>query len=180
MKKTIPVYFGIILLLLSCKIDLSNLRSKQLTSLVDEESIKIEQMSNDIITCLTGKDKEALKGLFCENIRNRPSFDDDIDKAFEYFKCKQYTDSFKKNTASGGNSWESGKRVYWYVLPKIDLLSVLFYNDVDSRTDMESRYYSIRYQWIIINDEDKTLEGLHLIEIELLNIDRFILGESIY
>jgi hypothetical protein len=180
MKKIILLYFGIVLLLLSCNFDLSNLRSKQLTLLMNEESVKIGQMSNDIITCLTEKNREALKELFCENIRNRQGFDNDIDKALEYFKCNQYTKSLKENTANGGESREYGKRTYWYVMPTIDLLSVLYYDDVDSLTNIESRYYSIHYQWMIINDKDKTLEGLHSIEIELLNIDSFMLGERIH
>ena len=45
---------------------------------------------------------------------------------------------------------------------------------------MKRRYYSIYYQWIIINDNDKTLEGLHSLEIELLNVDSFLIGERIH
>jgi hypothetical protein len=42
----------------------TNSRSRLLTSLLNEESIKITEMSNEIIRCFTQNDKAALEKLF--------------------------------------------------------------------------------------------------------------------
>ena len=159
------------LLLTSCV----NIRGLELSALTNEEGKKIQQMSKEIIRCFTEKDKKALKELFCEQIRNQSSFDDEIDKAFKYFACDGYTTSEIKKTASGGESTKSGKRTKWYVSPEIPYIAVL----VDKDGDLIPRYYSMYYYWNIVNDNDKTHEGLQYIEIELLNIDSMEIGKKI-
>ena len=67
-------------------------------------------MSQEIIRCFIEKDKDALKGLFCEQIRSLPEFDKEIEKAFEYFKGDRYTTANIEKVASGGESVESGRR----------------------------------------------------------------------
>lgn len=163
------------LMLTSC----SNIRGLQLSSLMSEESKKIQQMSQEIIRCFTEKDKAALKKLFCEKIRNDSGFDNDIDKAFEYFTCDVYTTSEIDKTAGGGESVESGRRTSWYVSPDIPYIEVIFDKDGDPSTPMESRYYSMHYYWHIVNDKDKSLEGVQYITIELLNIDSMDIGKRI-
>jgi hypothetical protein len=159
------------MLLTSCNIDLSGGRSALLTALMGEEGEKITQMSNAIIDCFTQKDKEALKTLFCEQIRNRPDFDDEIDNAFAYFLCDIYLSSKISTTASGGDAWEAGERVNWDVSPNIPLVKVV--------VGEETRYYGMDYYWHIVNQADRSLEGLQYIEIELLNVDSIKLGEYI-
>jgi hypothetical protein len=162
------------LLFTSC----SNIRSLQLSALTNEEGKKIQQMSQEIIRCFTKKDKEALKKLFCEQIRNQPGFDGEIDKAFKYFTCDVYIASQANDSAGGGESLESGRRTDWYVSPDIPYIKVIFDKDGDDSTPMESRYYSMYYYWNIVNDKDKSLEGLQFITIELLNVDSMTLGKK--
>lgn len=154
------------------------IRSSQLTGLMNEESEKIEQMSKEIIRCFTERDKEGLKVLFCEQIRNRPSFDDEIDKAFDFFKCDSYTTSKRDTSAGGGESWDSGKRTKWSVRPDIPYIAVLYDLDGDDSThDMERRYYSIYYDWQIVDKENPSLEGIQYMKIELLNVDSMEIGD---
>lgn len=179
MKKFLILLLTIVLLLASCSINLPNIRAKQLGTLINEESAKIEQMSNNIIKCFTEKDKEALKKLFCEQIRKRPNFDNDIDKAFEYFKCDVYINSNIDTIAGGGESIEDGKRISWDVMPEIPYINVIFDADGDESTPMENRYYSMWYYWHVVNDKDKSLEGLQYITIKLLNVSPIQLGKKI-
>ncbi|QSX04648.1 DUF5104 domain-containing protein [Sedimentibacter sp. zth1] len=158
---------------------LETVRSSQLTDLMNEESEKIDQMSKEIIRCFTERDKEALKVLFCEQIRNQPSFDDEINKAFEFLTCDVYITSERTTSAGGEESWDSGKRTKWSVWPDIPYIAVLYDFDGDSLThDMESRYYSIYYDWQIVNDEDNSLEGIQYMKIELLNVDSMEIGDK--
>lgn len=149
-------------------------RSSKLTNLINEESEKIEEMSTEIIRCFTERDKEALKVLFCEQIRSQPGFDNEIDESFEFFLCDVYISSEFKTSAGGGESWDSGTRIKWSVRPQIPYIAILCDSDGDS--DMERRYYSIYYDWQIVNDEDKSLEGIQYMKIELLNVDSIEIG----
>ena len=172
MKKLSILLLAIVLLFTSCNTSPLDVLNNILSA---GESGKIKQMSNAIIKCFTEKDKEALKDLFCEQVRNSPDFDEEIDKAFEYCKCDIYITSTIKDSASGGSYTEYGKRLEWYVGPDIPYFEIL--TETDSG-DMESRYYAIYYYWQIIYEADKTLEGLHYIEIELLNVDSMVIGEK--
>ena len=178
-----------IFMLSSCKANIGdelaggfqNARTKLLDELTSEESVKINQMANDIIRCFTEKDKEALKNLFCEQIRNNPDLDEEIDRALEYLNCDSYITSTIDDTASGGSSSGGGKRTEWYIAPEIPYFHVL--KKIDSETDPrgyehEDCYFSISYYWQITYEADKTLEGLHYMVIELLNVDWVIIGEK--
>lgn len=155
-----------------------NNRDLQLTELTNEEGKKIQTMSKEIIRCFTEHDKEALKKLFCEQVRNQPDFDKEIDKAFEYFPCEVYIKSEINKTAGGDEHWESGRRTNWYVSPNIPYIKILVDKDKDPSTMPEPCFYSMCYNWQIIRDEDKSLEGLQYIRIELLNIDSIELGKQ--
>jgi len=166
MKKLIILLFVMILLLTSCNIN---------NILSNGESEKIKQMSTDILTCITENDKESFKKLFCEQVQNSPDFDEQVDKAFEYCKGTVYfTDTTIRTIASGGSSTKNGERTEWHVDPDIPYFRVL--TDTDSG-EKEFRHYSIRYRWYITYEPDKTLEGLHYIEIELLNVDSMTVGK---
>ena len=157
-----------------------NGRTRLLDALTSEESEKINQMSNDIIECFDEKDKIAFKNLFCEQVRNKPYFDDEIDEAFKFLVCDVYSTSTIKDTASGGTSTEHGRRAEWYVVPEIPYFSVLAQNGSGtgaSEPGLKSYYYSIDYYWQIAYEADSSLEGLHYMVIELLNVDRLIIGD---
>jgi hypothetical protein len=178
LKKLCILLPAIVCLLTACNIDLSKIRTAQLDALTNEERPKIQQMSKDIIECFTEKNKEALKNLFCEQTRNRPNFDDEIDQAFEFFVCDFYIGSNIDDHASGGESMESGERVHWYVFPDIPYIHTIADTEGDPSAPMEDLYYRIGYYWKIIH-ENKSLEGLQYLEIELLNVGSTEIGEII-
>jgi hypothetical protein len=174
--------FLICMILASCRYaqeklseEFQNTKTNQLDTLTSEESKKITQMSNGIINCFEKKDKEALKNLFCEQIRNMPDFNEEIEKAFEYLKCDVYISSTLEDHSSGGESKEFGKRVSWYLIPEIPYFKIL----TGPSGNMKDYYYSISYYWQIIHEEDKSLEGLHSMKIELLNVSEIIIGKRL-
>ena len=177
--KKLFVLVPIILLLSSCNIDIEdgfrNIRTRQLDILTSEESVKIKQMSNDIIDCIKWQDKEALNALFCEQVRSTPDFDKEISEFIEYIKCHSLNWSIIKETAGGGESIEAGKRTAWYVRPEITYLKVVTESDAEN---WDYSYYSIYYYWQIIDESDKAREGLHYINIELLNISSLFIGNN--
>ena len=189
MKKVFALIITMILLLTACSANAENVvsgrfqnaRTRLLDKVTSEESIKINQMSNDIIKSFTEKDKELLKSLFCEQVRSNPGFDKEIDNAFEFLICDVYTTSTIKETASGGSYMEQGKRIEWYIAPEIPYFSIL--TEIESEPDPrryehERYYYSMSYYWQITYEADNTLEGLHYLVIELLNVDKLIIGEK--
>jgi hypothetical protein len=182
MKKVLlmGLIVSMIISLAACSFDLSSIRGKQLSNLLNEEGAKVEEMSTEIIRCFTERDKEAFKELFCERTKQRPEFNDEIDKAFEFLLCDIYTTSEIDRTASGGESIRGGERVSWNVVADIPYFAVLVKTDgeaVDNYNDIEARYYSIKYDWQILCDYDEDLVGLQYLKIELLNVDSFMIGK---
>lgn len=97
---------------------------------------------------------------------------------FEFFKCYIYIDSVIEGSAGGGKSWELGERVKCHVWGDIPYLSVLWDEDGDDSTiDNVKLYYSISYYWQIVDEEDKSFEGIHNMKIELLNADSIEIGK---
>ena len=85
------------------------------------------------------------------------------------------------DTASGGSSSEGGKRTEWYVTPEIPYFNIS--TEIDSETDpsgyaRQRYYYGIDYYWQITYEADTSLEGLHYLIIELLNVDKLIIGDK--
>lgn len=174
MKKLLILLLTIVLLLTSCNF-ITHPSDSIGNVLSAGESGKIKQMSTDILTCITENDKESFKKLFCEQVQNSEGFEDAVDEAFEYCKGTVYfTDITIDTSASGGSKWRDGERTYWSVDPDIPYFKVL--TDIGSG-DKEFRHYTIHYRLCIINEEDKTKEGLQYIKIELLNVDSIKIGE---
>ena len=157
-----------------------NSRTRLLDAITSEESQRIKEMSNEIIRCFSEKDSDALKNLFCEQVRINSNIDKEVDEALEFLDIDIYTTSTIKETASGGSHTSRGERVAWYLTPEIPYLSIL--TKIDSETDSrgyehERFYYSIHYYWQLAYKEDKSLEGLHYIIIDLLNVDSIKIGQ---
>jgi hypothetical protein len=45
---------------------------------------------------------------------------------------------------------------------------------------MEGRFYAIDYEWQVIDKADAKQEGLHYMEITLLNVDSIEIGKRIH
>lgn len=140
------------------------------------ERKKIKEMSPEIIRCFVEKDKEALTNLFCERIRNNPDFSIEIDKAFQYFKCDFYWGTRTiSDSAGGGKAKDEGKVTHWYVTPQMDYVATYVY--INDNFETKVYVYNMNYMWMIYN-QDKAIEGLHNITIELINVDNYTLGEN--
>jgi len=155
----------------------TNSRSRLLTLIDGEESVKMNEMSTEVIRCFTQNDKDALIELFCDHIRNYPDFNNEIDNLFEFFKCDNYTTSEKSKHVTSGISTNEGRRTEWYISASIPYISVLVYREKKSAEDMERRYYAIYYSWCIINEKNRSYEGLYYMSIELLNINNIKMGD---
>ncbi len=151
----------------------SNIRGLQLTGLTTAEGQKVKTMSQEIIQCLTEKDKNKLSSLFCKQVRDSGHFHTQVDELFSFFKCDTYVKSEIDTTASGGEDIEKGKRVKWNVVPEITYIEVVVVpnGDYDRICD---RFYGVHYDWQITDAEDPSLEGLHNLTVELLNTDKSV------
>ena len=142
-----------------------------------QERVKVVLMSSAIIKSFADKDKEALGNLFCEQVRNSPGFDEEIDRAFEFLDCDVYVTATIVTECSAGGSTTHA----FFVAPKIPYVSVLTEvgsNPVQSENEYEPNYYSIDYYWQMKYEDDESFEGLHYLVIELLNADKLIIGEK--
>ena len=154
-----------------------NIRTGQLDALTQEESVKIKQMSSEIIDCIKEQDREMFKNLFCEQVRNSPDFEKEIDEFFEFCNCYSLNKSIINETASGGGMLiQGGERVEWQITPEITYLKIVTVDDAD---EWNYSYYRINYYWQIIDEADKTREGLHYLNIELLNVDKLEIGKKV-
>ena len=168
-RKKIRIIFVSLFMILLCS-SCSFLREAQLTSLMSEEGEKIEKQSNEIIRCLTESDRAGFESLFAEEIRNRESFQQEVDAVFDFFECDTYSKAEIETTASGGDSTRSGEKVSWYVIPEIVYINTLVNTD-DSAAPIDSKYYHVNYYWQITDKEYPDLEGIHYLSISLLNIE---------
>lgn len=139
------------------------------------EAQRIEAMSEDIIRCLTEKDKEAFTELFCEQVKSTEGFSEQVDQLFAFFQCDTYLTADINTSSSGGGSYEDGKKTEWSVTPAIPYIQVLLESDDGN---MKERYYGVSYYWQIIDEKDSSEEGLHNIKVNLLNTeDTVFVGE---
>ena len=158
---------------LCCLCACSTLREKQLTALASEESLLIREQSDEIIRCLTENDKEGFCALFCEKVRQRDTFRQEVDAVFDFFSCEVYIKAEAADSAGGGTTTEEGKRTEWYLTPEITYIEVLQRTE-DDPDEMADRYYGVRYYWKVTDTEHPELEGLHHFEIRLLNMDKSV------
>ena len=168
--------FATIFAILACLLSLcscSSSRAEQLTALTSSESKKIKEMSDEIIRCLTENDRDGFCSLFCDQVRQRESFSQEVDAIFDSFPCEVYVTSEVQDSASGGSSSAMGKRTEWYVIPKITYIEILQPSGEDSK-ELVDRYYGVYYYWKITDTEHPELEGLHYLAINMLNTDNSI------
>ena len=159
----------LLLALLTCLLSLmgcSSIRDR----LTSKDSKMIKQESSEIIRCLTENDKESFCALFCERIRTKKTFNKEVDAAFDFFDCDTYIDAQIQEMAGGESSIEKGERTKWYLSPEITYIKVL----QNKNNDYVDRYYGVHYYWGITDEEHKDLEGLHYLEITLLNTERSV------
>ncbi|MCI8496986.1 MAG: DUF5104 domain-containing protein [Clostridiales bacterium] len=149
-----------------------------MTRISKSEAEKVQEMSQEIIRCLTEHDRQALKNLFCEQSRSQPRFDNELDALLDYFRCDTYINADIDGITGGGGHREYGEWLEWYVIPEIPYIEVILHSnpeDFDPDTGAPlSRYYSVCYFWQITKQEDPSLEGLQYLRVELLNSDHYV------
>lgn len=168
MKRIGVVFLSMLIMLIFCSCAFS--RERQLNSLMSEESEKIQEESDEIIRCLTEGDKEGFEALFAEEVRERDAFHREVDTLFEFFECDVYIKSEIDTSASGGDSIRSGKKTAWYVTPEIVYIKTLVDRE-DGAYPAESRYYNVNYYWQITDEEEPAAEGIHYLDMSLINIE---------
>ena len=124
----------------------------------------------EIIRCLTEHDREGLKELFCDRVKENEELDGQIEELMEFVQCDVYLSADIEDSASGGQSIESGEITDWTVRPQIPYVKVQVASEEEDGRDAV-RYYKVAYGWKITDKEDPSMEGLHWIEAELLNMD---------
>lgn len=153
-----------------CLTSCSRLRALQLTGMMSEEAEKIHPMSEEIIRCLTEHDREGLKELFCDKVKENEEIDGQIEELMQFVQCDVYLSSDIEDSASGDQSIESGEITDWTVRPQIPYIKVEVASEEEAGRDTV-RYYKVAYGWKITDKEDPSMEGLHWLEAELLNMD---------
>ncbi len=164
-------FTAVMAVLLLCLSSCSFFRARQLDELTSEEGAKIREESEEIIRCLTENDREGFCRLFCEEVRQEDTFDREVNDAFDFFQCEVYIKSEINELAGGGQTTEGGRRSKWYVTPEITYIKVLQDTGGDELAD---RYYGVSYYWVITDAEHPENEGIHYLQLDLLNMDRSV------
>lgn len=139
------------------------------------EAGRIMEESGKIMRCIKEKDKEGMKLLFCEKVRNTSGFDEQIDSIFDFIDSGDTWSYDIKTTAGGGQSVSGGEVTDWDVHPEIRDIQVAY----DRGNYFDHKYYSIDYYWHIVCEDDKSLEGIQYMRIELLNVETLEIGEYV-
>ncbi len=168
--KSVAIFLIVLLVGIAALSACSSPREGLLNKLTSEEGQLIQEKSDEIIRCLTDKDKEAFCELFSEEARQSDTFDQEVDAVFDFFSCEVYIKSEVVDTAGGESSSEEGERTKWSVYPEITYIEVLQKGDGDDEK-MPDRYYGVRYGWQIKDSTHPEREGLNHFEITLLNTD---------
>ena len=168
--KSVAIFLIVLLVGIAALSACSSPREGLLNKLTSEEGQLIQEKSDEIIRCLTDKDKEAFCELFSEQARQSDTFDQEVDAVFDFFSCEVYIKSEVVDTAGGESSSKDGERTEWSVSPEITYIEVLQEGNGDGE-ELLDRYYGVKYDWQIKDSANPEHEGLNHFEITLLNID---------
>lgn len=152
---------------------LLSFRAEHLTAVMEEEGEMARGQSEEIIRCLTEGDKEGLAALFCPRVREGEDFSRQLDAAFDFFRCETYIKAQVQEFCGGGESMDGGERTAWYLSPEITYIEILQQTG-DDPEDLADRYYGVRYFWQVTDAGHPDLEGLHHLDLALLNTDQAV------
>lgn len=136
-KKVTYVIFVIIVssfFLTSCKIDENSVNA------IAREQAEV------ILECLKTGEKEELKALFCEEVKNTHDLDKEIQEAIEFIDGEIIDDGTMIGMSKGGESISDGVTVKLDIHPSI----------IDLRTDAQNTYL-IFFDTYLIYDEKKKI-----------------------
>ena len=175
MKRTryIVLLLSAALLIALCLSGCSLLKSNLMDRITSEDGALVTDQSNEIIRCLTEKDREGFCALFSEQARQSDTFEQEVDALFDFFRCDAYIRAGFDDLAGGGGSMESGDRTEWYLHPEITYIEVLQDAD-DGSENVVDRYYGANYLWQVTDEEHPERVGLNYFEIYLLNTDEIV------
>ncbi len=164
--KILCIAFLSLLCLTACSFPMASLMDK----ITDEEGELVSAKSEEIIACLTENNKEGLSELFSVSARSSKTFQDELDAVFGFFSSEVYLRSQAEALAGGSASIENGKKTRWEVSPEITYIEVL--QKAEDSDELLNRYYSVRYHWVIEDDEHPDRKGITYLEVSLLNTER--------
>ncbi len=125
-----------------------------------DKSKAAKEIGEEVMSYLKSGDAEALKAMFCDELKNSDDFDEKINEAMSFIDGEIV--SYKNNGGSGGReaTWEK-------IRPEL--------TEIETDT---GKYYHI-YMSVYTKNEDSGKLGMHLFQINILgkdeNGDRVIL-----
>lgn len=150
----------------------------KIANYIEDNNASATEQSREIMRCIKEKDKEGLKVLFCDKIKNNADYDLDaqIDEMFGFIDYGCSGSWSYGSSGSEGKSWREGRVSDWDMHPEIKDIRILY---DDGKGGFITKYYIINYYWHITCNEDKSLEGIQYINVEYLNIDSMKIGEYV-
>jgi len=124
-----------------------------------------QDTAEEIMNCFIAKDENALYSILSPKIQNSKKTKEEIRIAFDLIEGEIVSYDLPTDTGGGGRSVKDGKVVSDNMTPSV-------YNIM---TSLDKRY-EIGFQYFLIFEEDKDVEGIYTIIIDLMDEERAHIG----
>jgi len=131
----------------------------------DSQEKQANLILDELIVALENEDASAIKEMFAEDVQNSIDLDTQIEEMLEYFDGKVI--SYEKiGTVAGGESYDDGVLTYSRVG-----------NALSNKVTTGVSTYSISFSAILVDEKNKSREGMWRIWIGKNDDDYLIIGE---
>ena len=122
-----------------------------------------------ILECLKTGEKEELKALFCERVKNTHNLDKEIQEAIDFIDGEIVEDGKWIGMSEGGKSVDEG------VVVKLDIHPSI----IDLKTDNQNTYSIFFDTYLVYNDKQENV-GMTYIIISDEKDNQILIGEVIH
>ena len=122
-----------------------------------------------ILECLKTGEKEELKALFCERVKNTHNLDKEIQEAIDFIDGEIVEDGKWIGMSEGGKSVDEG------VVVKLDIHPSI----IDLKTDNQNTYSVFFDTYLVYNDKQENV-GMTYIIISDEKDNQILIGEVIH
>ena len=122
-----------------------------------------------ILECLKTGEKEELKALFCESVKNTHNLDKEIQEAIDFIDGEIVEDGKWIGMSEGGKSVDEG------VVVKLDIHPSI----IDLKTDNQNTYSIFFDTYLVYNDKKENV-GMTYIIISDEKDNQILIGEVIH
>lgn len=122
-----------------------------------------------ILECLKTGEKEELKALFCERVKNTHNLDKEIQEAIDFIDGEIVEDGKWIGMSEGGKSVDEGAVVKLDIHPSI----------IDLKTDNQNTYSIFFDTYLVYNDKKENV-GMTYIIISDEKDNQILIGEVIH